>query len=206
MATIIPVVYLGDPKKLDNTPPPVIECTEGEDAVEKLQAAIEAAKPAPSAFDLAEAAKVCGVTLEAVVETPSLCVNWSREQWEKSLRGVDAEALVQRIVPLLDDESIQIDNRNQFARILTNLGDRRGFDWNLRRFDNADSTDFSGASGDLLQLNLAGFQHREWLAGLELWPLIEPRLGSGHNYEGIGKELCPGEMQHWYRVRSAYCA
>jgi hypothetical protein len=195
--TEIPVTYLGD-LNLDNTPPTVIECTKGQDAVDRLTAAIAAARPAPSMHELSQAAKERGVTIDEVMKSPSQYVHWSREQWEKSLRGAGLDALVSRLVSLLDDETTEIGNRSQFAQILSKLGDRRGFDWSLKRLKISDTADYAGVGGDLVNLYLAGFEHREWLAGVDLWPLIEPRLNSPGNYESVGRELCPGEMSEWY--------
>lgn len=196
METKIPVVFLGD-LEMDNTPSAVVEWMEEQSAVDQLQAMIQAAPP-PSIRDLSESAKDRTPTLDAVIQATNVYADWSPEQWTKALPGSKLDDMADGIAPVLGDETIPIAERNLIARILMCIGDRRGFDWNLERIKRADPTDPSAASGNLWLLHLAGFQHREWLDGVELWPLIEPQLNPEHSNERIGKDLCPGEMQQWY--------
>ena len=183
--------------------PSYVAYTPGRLAIWDLKSVVEATKPAPTIRERAIELRKQGTTIKAVVKNPIPFAHWRRKNYEDALsNGETVKMLIERLVPLLDDESINSQNRFQFARILASVGDKRGFDWGIARMGVDDAWDKPQTPQEKVLLFTHVHRPSEWLINIDAWELLKTRLYPVTTFtdraRGIAQNLYPGRMEQWY--------
>ena len=132
-------------------------------------------------------------TVSRILAQP-LNASRASEQWLIS-KGVDSQALKQQLPPLLLDTNVELDSRIHYANLLVNLGDPRGLGWMVDHLKSENPRSTNGY--EFIVFTNAPL---EWLEGVDVWPLIQPR--SKHDrfdyQRHAADRLCPSQWYDFY--------
>jgi hypothetical protein len=197
----IPVRICGELEGLDNTPPAQVKFTPRRYAIASLKSAISSNTPAPTAYESAIAVKQQGTTVAAIVEKPSTFAYYLTRKDLVAALGDDkaVNTLTERLVQMLDDESVGSEVRFQYACILTTIGDRRGFDWGFARMRNTDAWDKPNTPNDKIRILQYANRNTNWLDQIDVWDLLQPRLDPScpNTASDLANDLYPRKMESW---------
>ncbi|WP_044302428.1 hypothetical protein [Rhodopirellula sallentina] len=164
-----------------NYPPAAIRIDDSVGAVDRLTQACADQNPQ----------KPAGSAIQDVIANPQAFF-MSKEVLKQQISNFDSLATV--LIPLLSDETIEAEKRFHFARILTALGVRKGFDWGINRFAVKDEWDERGVKQLLFYM-----AKKEWLEDVDAWSLLEPRLEhERYGDRSAGEYHFPQQMMAWY--------